>query len=144
MEKIRAMAAAELLSAERGHRPARARRPMDLVACWRSAIGRPPRGSCSDEPATDRARPAGVLHLMAKRNDAAAVQWLLDHGANPNARWPHWDADVTPLHLAALEGHAAIARMLLGPERTPGSATANTTATLSAGRNSSRRVKSWR
>ena len=31
----------------------------------------------------------------------AAVKWLLDHGANPNAPLGHWDADVTPLHLAA-------------------------------------------
>ena len=55
----------------------------------------------------------GVLHLMAKRNDAAAVKWLLEHGVNPNARWSHWDADVTPLHLAILAGHADIARLLL-------------------------------
>ena len=56
---------------------------------------------------------AGALHLMAKRGDTAAVRWLLDHGADPNARWAHWDADVTPLHLAAAHGHPAIVRMLL-------------------------------
>ena len=50
---------------------------------------------------------------MAKRNDAAAVQWLLDRGADPNARWSHWDSDVTPLHLAVLGGHADIVRVLL-------------------------------
>ena len=50
---------------------------------------------------------------MAKRNDAAAVKWLLDHGADPNARWSHWDADVTPLHLAVLGAHAEIVRLLL-------------------------------
>ena len=55
----------------------------------------------------------GVLHLMAKRNDGAAVKWLLAHGADPNGRWAHWDADVTPLHLAVLAGHADIARLLL-------------------------------
>jgi ankyrin repeat protein len=38
---------------------------------------------------------------------------LLDHGADPNARWSHWDAEVTPLHLAALGGHADIVRLLL-------------------------------
>jgi hypothetical protein len=27
----------------------------------------------------------GVLHLLAKRGDARAVRWLLDHGADPNA-----------------------------------------------------------
>jgi ankyrin repeat protein len=43
---------------------------------------------------------AGVLHLMAKRGDAAAVKWLLDHNLDPDARWSHWDAEVTSLHLA--------------------------------------------
>jgi ankyrin repeat protein len=56
---------------------------------------------------------AGVLHLMAKRNNVAAVKWLLDHGTDPNARWAHWDAQVTPLHLAVLGGHAEIVRLLL-------------------------------
>jgi ankyrin repeat protein len=41
------------------------------------------------------------------------VKWLLAHGADPNARWSHWDAEVTPLHLAVLGGHAAIVRLLL-------------------------------
>src|SRR5262249_10217806 len=54
-----------------------------------------------DEEAAARLLPpsAGVLHLMAKRGHSAAVKWLLAHGADPNARWAHWDADVTPLHL---------------------------------------------
>ncbi len=56
---------------------------------------------------------AGVLHQMAKRNDAAAVRWLLDHGADPNGRWHHWDAEVTPLHLAAMHGDAAVVQLLL-------------------------------
>jgi ankyrin repeat protein len=62
---------------------------------------------------------AGVLHLLAKRGDAGAVRWLLDHGADPNARWSHWDADVTPLHLAAAQGHAEIVRMLLSAGADP-------------------------
>ena len=56
---------------------------------------------------------AGVLHLMAKRGNAAAVKWLLDHGADPNARWSHWDAHVTPLHLAVLADHPDVVRLLL-------------------------------
>jgi len=56
---------------------------------------------------------AGVLHLMAKRGDIAAVKWLLEHGADPNARWSHWGAEVTPLHLAVMESHADVVRLLL-------------------------------
>ena len=56
---------------------------------------------------------AGVLHLMAKRGDVGAVKWLLDHGVDPNARWNHWDAELTPLHLAVLAGHADVVRLLL-------------------------------
>jgi ankyrin repeat protein len=100
MERIRAMTAAELDSAARGHRPANVT-TMDLMALlalreWETAetlLRQHPRLM---EPAR------GVLHLMVKRNDTAAVTWLLDHGADPSARWAHWDAEVTPLHLAAL------------------------------------------
>ena len=56
---------------------------------------------------------SGVLHLMAKRNDVAAVQWLLARGADPSGRWAHWDALVTPLHLAAMQGHVEMARVLV-------------------------------
>jgi ankyrin repeat protein len=55
----------------------------------------------------------GALHVASKRGDVEAVKWLLDHGANPNALWPHWDADVTPLHMAAWGGHADVADVLL-------------------------------
>jgi ankyrin repeat protein len=57
--------------------------------------------------------PAGALHLAAKRGDARAVRWLLARGADPNARWSHWGAEVAPLHLAAAQGHAAVVRLLL-------------------------------
>lgn len=67
-----------------------------------------------DGPVIDRSHlDAGVLHLLAKRGDVAAVEWLLAHGANPNLRWAHWDAEVTPLHLAALGGNAGVVRALL-------------------------------
>jgi ankyrin repeat protein len=55
----------------------------------------------------------GVLHLMAKRNNVAAVKWLLEHKADPNALWRHWDAVVTPLHMATMEHHTDIVRALL-------------------------------
>jgi ankyrin repeat protein len=56
---------------------------------------------------------------MAKRGDVAAVRWLLDRGADPNARWPHWDADVAPLHLAASRGQAEVVRLLLAAGADP-------------------------
>jgi ankyrin repeat protein len=62
---------------------------------------------------------SGPLHLMAKRNDVAAVRWLLANGADPNARWAHWDADVTPLHLAASQGHAEVVELLLAAGADP-------------------------
>lgn len=109
MEKMVTMLSAELASAARGHRNPRIGM-MDLVAAL--TVG-------EWETASEllRGNPqlinAGVLHVMAKRNDVAAAKWLLDHGANPNARWAHWDSNVTPLHLAVFGDHAAMVRLLL-------------------------------
>ena len=61
----------------------------------------------------------GALHLAAKRGDVWAARWLLDHGANPNARWDHWGALVTPLHLAALSNQAAVVPLLLDARADP-------------------------
>ena len=55
----------------------------------------------------------GVLHLMAKSGNSVAVKWLLDHGADPNARWSHWGDLLTPLHLAVLGNHLQVTRALL-------------------------------
>ena len=62
----------------------------------------------------------GALAFHAKRRDARAVRWLLDHGADPNARWSHWGANLTALHLAAMNGDEVIVRLLLdaGADRT--------------------------
>lgn len=62
---------------------------------------------------------SGVLHLMAKRNNIAAVKWLVEHGADPSARWNHWDAEVTPLHLAILGRHPEMVRVLLAAGADP-------------------------
>jgi ankyrin repeat protein len=55
----------------------------------------------------------GVLHLLAKRGDLRGVEWLLDRGADANARWEHWGSTVTPLHLAVLGDHPGVVRVLL-------------------------------
>ena len=117
MEEIRAMTAAELLSADRGRRPPRSS-PIDLVALL----------ALADWDAAAlllRAKPeltapsGGVLHLLAKRNHVAAVRWLLARGADPNGLWLHWDAELTPLHLAVWHGHTELVRLLLAAGADP-------------------------
>ena len=72
------------------------------------------------QSASDPAAPeAGALHLMAKRGDADAVAWLLGQGADANRRWPHWEAVVTPLHLAAWGGSVEVVRRLLAAGADP-------------------------
>ena len=111
MEAVRAMTSAELASAARGHRGPRVMM-MDIVAAL--SLGDLDRSAQLWAYGRETGDPAaGVLHVMAKRGDTRAVRWLLDHGADPNAYWAHWDADVTPLHLATLHGHEDIVRILL-------------------------------
>jgi ankyrin repeat protein len=122
MEKIRAMTASELVSAERGQRAPRSN-AIDLMAAltlsdWKTAerlVREQPHLLGSGDGAN-----SGVLHLMAKRNDVAAVKWLLAQGADPNARWAHWDSMVTPLHLAILGDHTEMVRLLLAAGADPG------------------------
>lgn len=111
MRAIHALGQAELASAERGHRPARgygidvlaalALGDTDTAARFASALG------------------PGVLHLLAKRGDAEAVRWLLGRGADPDAVWRHFGADVTALHLAAMGGHEEVAQVLLAAGADP-------------------------
>lgn len=62
---------------------------------------------------------AGVLHLMAKRGNVVAVKWLLDHGIDPSSLWAHWDSLVTPLHLAVMQAHTEVVRVLLAAGADP-------------------------
>jgi ankyrin repeat protein len=62
----------------------------------------------------------GILHLMAKRGHVVAVKWLLANGADANALWVHFDAEVTPLHMAVLGNHPDTVRALLDAGANPG------------------------
>ena len=112
MEKIGRIVSAEFESAARGNRPPRGG-PMDLVALlalrdWDRAESLLRANPALIEPS------AGVLHLMAQRNDTDAVSWLLAHRAPVNGLWPSEGVVlVTPLHLASARGHVAMVRLLL-------------------------------
>ncbi len=110
MSAIHALTAGELRSADRGIRATRGG-AMDLLAvvalCDWAAATRLVR----DNPELPRG--GGVLHLATKRGDTRGVRWLLEQRADPNARWAHWDSDVTALHLAALANHPEIVPILL-------------------------------
>jgi ankyrin repeat protein len=110
MQKIRTMTLAELDSAVRGHRPPNVN-ALDLLAAitmrdWTTA-------STIVDANRKVLDQGGALHLLAKRSDPTGVTWVLEHGANPNALWSHWDSDLTALHLAAMTGAADVAHLLL-------------------------------
>jgi ankyrin repeat protein len=110
MQKIAAMTAAEFESAARGHRAPNLT-VMDLLA----AVALRDWGTAATIIAANPNVLAygGALHLLAKRGDATGVKWLLEHGADADALWPHWDAEVTALHMAALSGASDVARVLI-------------------------------
>ena len=110
MKKIHEMTLAEMDSAARGRRSLNVG-PMDLVAA--AALRDWDTASRLVEASPQVVDKGGPLHLVSKRGDTTAVEWLLAHQANPNALWAHWDADVTPLHLAAAQGQADVVRALL-------------------------------
>jgi len=116
LEAVRKLTAAELTSAERGSRRVHGN-VTDLVASLSLGDMSAAERLVRDNPELHVA--GGALHLLAKRGDVRAVQWMLDHGADPNARWAHWDADVTPLHLAAWQGHAGVVEALLAAGADP-------------------------
>jgi len=115
-EAIRRLTVAELSGTAGARRLARAG-PAPLVAClslrdWETATR-----LIRDDSALLGG--SGALHLLAKRGDAPALRWLLDHGADPNARWMHWDAEVTALHLTPFSGSVECARLLLASGADP-------------------------
>ncbi len=116
MDTIRQMTMAELASAERGHRAARGS-VMDLVACLSLGDRDTAARLVRDDP--ELVRRGGALHLFAKRGDASAVRWMLDHGADPNAQWMHWDAEVTPLHMTSFSDCVECARLLVAAGADP-------------------------
>jgi ankyrin repeat protein len=91
--------------------------PLALVACLSLGDRETAERLVHDDP--ELLRRGGALHLLTKRNDSAAVQWLLDHGADPNARWMHWDAEVTPLHMTSFSDGVECARLLLAAGADP-------------------------
>src|SRR4051812_26529010 len=116
MKRIHALTLGEMDSAARGRRPLNAS-GLDLVAA--AAIRDWDTASALASANRKLIDASGALHLLSKRGDVIAVKWLLEHGANPDALWAHWDADVTPLHLAAAQGHAEVVRLLLGAGADP-------------------------
>jgi ankyrin repeat protein len=56
---------------------------------------------------------AMALHLAVAGADGPAARWLIDHGADPNAKRVLWDCNQAPLHTCGLRGRVEIAAMLL-------------------------------
>lgn len=128
MQAIRRMTLAELDSADRGRRRPRIS-VMDLAAALclgdlRTAdilwtIDECERGFGDRAETPPRLSRSAILHVMAKRGETDAVRWLLDRGADVNAKWIGWDTKATPLHVAASRGHGDIVRLLLAAGADP-------------------------
>jgi ankyrin repeat protein len=54
-----------------------------------------------------------ALHLSVSKKNAGAVQWLIAHGVDVNAKRNLWDCNSTALHMTAESGAIEIARLLL-------------------------------
>lgn len=109
MEVIRAMTLAEVSSADRGHRPSRAA-VLDLVACVALADWITAERLLRDNTSMLHGQ---ALTLLAGRGDVRGVQWMLDHGSDPNMRWGKPGYEVTAAHVAAWNGHGDVLLLLL-------------------------------
>jgi ankyrin repeat protein len=54
-----------------------------------------------------------ALHLSVSKRNAAAVRWLIAHGADVNAKGNLWDCGHAALHMTAESGAVDMARLLL-------------------------------
>jgi ankyrin repeat protein len=59
------------------------------------------------------------LHEAVSRQDGDAVQWLIQHGANLNVLRTMEGGGVTPLHVAAANDAAEIAKLLIAAGADP-------------------------
>jgi len=58
-------------------------------------------------------RDAIALHFSVSKRNAAAVRWLIAHGADVNAKGKMWDCSHTALHITAESGAVDMTRLLL-------------------------------
>ena len=54
-----------------------------------------------------------ALHLAVSKKNLAAIEWLIAHGVDVNAKRSMWDCNHTALHMSIENGAIDIARMLL-------------------------------
>lgn len=110
MQAIHELTIAELASADRGKRLSHGS-PMDLAAALALSDTATAERLVRDNP--ELLKRGAALHIMAMRNDIGALKWLLERGADPNARWAFGDSEMAAMHLAAWEGHVDAVRLLL-------------------------------